>query len=91
MNDDARILRIKHGYNPNSSSVGSDIPMFLTLTAASGAAALVALNIRSLLRDRRNKQTILTPHGKDATDTIKNDNPASDSGDHDRVSSEGNV
>ena len=35
-----RVLRVKTGYNPNSSSVGTDIPTFLA--AAAGAAALTA-------------------------------------------------
>jgi len=36
-----RILRVKAGYNPNSSSVGSLIPAFLAF--ATGAAALTVL------------------------------------------------
>ena len=41
-----RILRVKTGYNPNSSSVGSLIPTFLAF--ATGAAALAVLAMNSL-------------------------------------------
>jgi hypothetical protein len=41
-----RILRVKTGYNPNSSSVGSLIPAFLAFAA--GAAALTVLAMNSL-------------------------------------------
>ena len=41
-----RILRVKTGYNPNSSSVGSLIPAFLAF--ATGAAALTVLAMNSL-------------------------------------------
>ena len=41
-----RILRVKTGYNPNSSSVGSLIPTFLAFAA--GAAALTVLAMNSL-------------------------------------------
>ena len=40
-----RVLRVKTGYNPNSSSVGSLIPAFLAFAAGAGAAAVVAANI----------------------------------------------
>ena len=41
-----RILRVKTGYNPNSSSVGSLIPSFLAF--ATGAAALTVLAMNTL-------------------------------------------
>jgi len=40
-----RVLRVKTGYNPNSSSVGSLIPAFLAFAAGAGAATVVAVNI----------------------------------------------
>ena len=40
-----RVLKVKTGYNPNSSSVGSMIPAFLAFAAGAGAATVVALNI----------------------------------------------
>ena len=40
-----RVLRVKTGYNPNSSSVGSLIPAFLAFAAGAGAVTVVAINI----------------------------------------------
>jgi hypothetical protein len=39
-----RVLRVKTGYNPNSSSVGSLIPTFLALSASAAAMAVLAMN-----------------------------------------------
>ncbi|THB80735.1 MAG: hypothetical protein D3926_05720 [Desulfobacteraceae bacterium] len=39
-----RILRIKAGYNPNSSSVGSQIPYFFLFALSSGALTVWVLN-----------------------------------------------
>ena len=56
-----RILRVKTGYNPNSSSVGSLIPAFLALAA--GSAALTVLVMSSLhavdkhIREKKNRLT----------------------------------
>jgi H+/Cl- antiporter ClcA len=47
-----RILRIKSGFNPNSSSVGSEIPAFLAFAAAAGAIGVIVMNTLSLF-DRR--------------------------------------
>ncbi len=47
-----RVLRVKSGYNPNSSSVGSDIPTFLAAAAGGAAAAAIILNIIAAARDR---------------------------------------
>ncbi len=44
--DRGRVLRVKSGYNPNSSSVGSQIPTFLAL--AGGAAALTVFLLHTL-------------------------------------------
>jgi hypothetical protein len=41
---EGRLLRLKTGYNPNSSSVGSDIPTFLGFAAAAGVLTTVLLN-----------------------------------------------
>ncbi|MBW2457186.1 MAG: hypothetical protein JRI68_21910 [Deltaproteobacteria bacterium] len=51
-----RVLRVKGGYNPNSSSVGSSIPMFLTLAAGSGALAVVLLNAMGVVGRLLRKQ-----------------------------------
>lgn len=40
-----RVLRVKLGYNPNSSSIGSAIPTFLGLAAAAGGLAVVLLHL----------------------------------------------
>ncbi|MHC4114139.1 MAG: hypothetical protein ACYSSL_02280 [Planctomycetota bacterium] len=44
-----RILRVKTGYNPNSSSVGSLIPTFLAFAAGVGAVTVVVMNILSVV------------------------------------------
>lgn len=38
------ILRVKKGYNPNSSSIGSGILPFLTFAAGSGILAIILSN-----------------------------------------------
>lgn len=40
-----RVLRVKTGYNPNSSSIGSQIPAFLAFAAGSGVFTVIALQI----------------------------------------------
>ena len=54
-----RVLRVKTGYNPNSSSVGTDIPTFLAAAAGAGALASVVLNLLSATatRIRRRRET----------------------------------
>lgn len=44
-----RVLRVKEGYNPNSSSVGSFVPLYLSLATGAGALAVLLLNVRSLI------------------------------------------
>jgi hypothetical protein len=39
------VLRVKQGYNPNSSSIGSAIPTFLGLAAAAGGLGAVLLHL----------------------------------------------
>ncbi|MBN1673884.1 MAG: hypothetical protein JXR37_22740 [Kiritimatiellae bacterium] len=50
-------MRVKRGYNPNSSSVGSAIPAFLAVAAGAGVATVVLLHaaheIRAWIRRRR--------------------------------------
>ncbi|MCP4746241.1 MAG: hypothetical protein GY874_08885 [Desulfobacteraceae bacterium] len=45
MQKKGRILKVKQGYNPNSSSVGSDLPLFLAFAAGSGILAIVVMTI----------------------------------------------
>ncbi|MBW2526859.1 MAG: hypothetical protein JRI23_21930 [Deltaproteobacteria bacterium] len=51
-----RVLRVKEGYNPNSSSIGTAIPTYLAFAAGSGAVAVLLLHLRgavaALLRRR---------------------------------------
>jgi hypothetical protein len=39
------VLRVKSGYNPNSSSIGTALPTYVVLTAASGALAVMLLHL----------------------------------------------
>lgn len=52
-----RVLKVKTGYNPNSSSVGSQVPAFLAWAAGAGAFTVVALHlfgvVRRLIRRRK--------------------------------------
>ena len=56
-----RILRVKKGYNPNSSSVGSQIPALFLFYAGSGALAVVILQafrwVETLIKKQINKQS----------------------------------
>jgi H+/Cl- antiporter ClcA len=53
-----RILKIKSGFNPNSSSVGSEIPVFLFFAVTSGAVAVVLMNTLAFFdRQIRKKRT----------------------------------
>lgn len=47
-----RVLRVKTGYNPNSSSVGTDIPTFLAAAAGASALATLVLTLLSTAADR---------------------------------------
>jgi hypothetical protein len=44
-----KVLRVKTGYNPNSSSVGSQIPAFLFLAAGSGVLAIIAAQMLNVI------------------------------------------
>jgi hypothetical protein len=41
------VLRVKDGYNPNSSSIGTAIPTYLAFAATSGAVTVLLLNLES--------------------------------------------
>ena len=51
-----RILRVKTGYNPNSSSVGSQIPAFLAFAAGSGAFTIMGLHVFNAVDKRIRKK-----------------------------------
>lgn len=52
-----RVLRVKLGYNPNSSSIGSGIPAFLAFAAGAGGFTVILLNVLHsvgrMIRERR--------------------------------------
>ena len=47
-----RVLRLKSGYNPNSSSIGSDIPTFLAFAASAGTLTTVLTHLLSEAGER---------------------------------------
>ncbi|MDD5135157.1 MAG: hypothetical protein PHP01_07085 [Phycisphaerae bacterium] len=59
-----KILRVKNGYNPNSSSMGSQIPTFLFFAAGTGAFGIMAAQILNAVRGHIEKK-------KDSLDTGK--------------------
>lgn len=73
-----RVLRVKGGYNPNSSSVGSSIPMFLTLAAGSGALAVVLLNALGVVGRLLRKQPAADRSGAASADEPPGAEPAED-------------
>ncbi len=56
-----RVLRVKGGYNPNSSSIGSSIPMYLMVAASSGALTVVLLNALGVVGKLLRKQSAADP------------------------------
>lgn len=50
--DRGRVLRVKTGYNPNSSSVGSNVPEFLFFALGSGFLVAFALNLLDAVNKR---------------------------------------
>ena len=56
-----RVLRVKQGYNPNSSSIGSSIPLFLALAGGAGAVVTLLLGLLDgvgrAIRKQEEKQT----------------------------------
>ena len=61
-----RVLRVKTGYNPNSSSVGSAIPVFLAAAVGAGALTAFLLNLLGSIRGAVREQTPAA-HGPAAT------------------------
>lgn len=60
------VLRVKEGYNPNSSSVGSQIPVFLAFAAGAGAVTVVALNIlNAISKHIRKRKNDLAPKSEE--------------------------
>lgn len=44
-----RVLRVKSGYNPNSSSVGSQIPTFFFFAVGTGVCTVIAMQILNMI------------------------------------------
>ena len=60
-----RILRVKTGYNPNSSSVGSLIPAFLIFAASAAVLTALAMNgLNAVDKHIRKKKKNLTSEDK---------------------------
>ena len=57
---EGQILRVKQGYNPNSSSVGSHIPVFLAFAAGAGVISVFVTNILGAVsrKIRKNKDNL---------------------------------
>ena len=69
--DKGKILRVKTGYNPNSSSVGSQIPAFFAFAAGSGALTIFVLHILNAVDTQLRKKREADAQ---ATDDEKNTN-----------------
>jgi hypothetical protein len=49
MEQKGKVLRFKSGYNPNSSSVGSQIPSFFFFAIGSGVCAIIAMQVLNMI------------------------------------------
>ncbi|MEW5734404.1 MAG: hypothetical protein AB1921_06095, partial [Thermodesulfobacteriota bacterium] len=54
-NSPGKVLRLKTGYNPNSSSVGSSLPQFFAFALASGALAMAGIQIALYFKEKNKK------------------------------------
>jgi hypothetical protein len=65
-----RVLRVKSGYNPNSSSIGSALPTYMVLTAAAGALTVMLLHLTGAVaaRLRREKKPPAQPPDSPSSD-----------------------
>jgi len=70
-----RILRVKHGYNPNSSSMGSIVfGMSASLFAVAGAFGIAsAVLFSALVKPSRDAQKLGGDHGGAPTQTMDGD------------------
>jgi hypothetical protein len=67
MKEKGKILRVKTGYNPNSSSIGSLIPVFLFF---SGIAGMIAVFVTNMFQ-KTDKQII---ENKDQLEQVSENN-----------------
>ncbi len=61
-----KILRVKEGFNPNSSSVGSQIHLFFAFALASGSLTVLVLNLLNAYDRKIRKGVVRRP--KDSGD-----------------------
>ena len=52
---EGRILKVKKGYNPNSSSIGSDILAFLAFAGGAGVFSVILANTMDSIKKILNK------------------------------------
>lgn len=66
-----RILKVKNGYNPNSSSIGSGILPFLAAAAGAGVFTIILANTLKSAGAviKKNKDKLITPDKTDAADS----------------------
>jgi len=69
MKKQGKILKVKSGYNPNSSSVGSIIPLFIYLFGIAGTITVFVTNLfqktdREIARQKNNLTQV--PNGKNS-------------------------
>ncbi len=62
-----RLLRLKRGYNPNSSSVGSQLPFFLAVAVGSGVVSLITLSILTAYDKHIRKESKKRPEDDERT------------------------
>jgi hypothetical protein len=56
-----RILRVKAGYNPNSSSVASELTVFLFSAAGAGLFTIAGLSVAEIIIDKMKKKPDAAP------------------------------
>jgi hypothetical protein len=66
MKNKGKILRVKTGYNPNSSSVGSIIPLFIYLFGIAGVVSVFVINLlqktdRQITQGKNNLEPVSKP------------------------------
>lgn len=66
-----RILKVKKGYNPNSSSIGSGILPFLAAAAGAGVFTIILANTLKSAGAiiKKNKDNLTPPNKTNATDS----------------------
>jgi len=69
MKETGKVLCVKMGYNPNSSSIGSHIPTFFALATGIGLMSMIVLNqLKVTAQSIKNKKDELEPVQKEKAD-----------------------